>query len=201
MTLSRCNKMGLFLNSQKRCDVGWHFDWRVRICGAYQKKVLSFFIFLLHFWILWHESSTLLTKKKEHTWMYVFCPKVRLFEDFAEMLTKWCKMLFFMWCDILFQFFMTNCTSNEKRNPWPTSCLCHFQLLATFWMECTVIASIFTIKIAENVENVTHSFMENNSIAWSRMCPKLHPVGHSTYPNPANKKFDCFLNFRELLSK
>ncbi len=25
MTLSRCNKLGLLSNSQKRCDIGWHF--------------------------------------------------------------------------------------------------------------------------------------------------------------------------------
>ncbi len=34
MTLSWCNKMVLFLNSQKKCDIGWHF-W------------------LYHIWVIW----------------------------------------------------------------------------------------------------------------------------------------------------
>ncbi len=49
----------------------------------------------------------------------------------------------------------------------------------------------------ESVVNVTRTLMDKNSNSWSRMSPNFHPIG----VNPANKKFDSYLNFRELLSK
>ncbi len=52
-----------------------------------------------------------------------------------------------------------------------------------------------------SVGNITKTLIEKNSTAWSRMSPNFYPIREITSLNLANKKFDSFLNFRELLSK
>ncbi len=53
----------------------------------------------------------------------------------------------------------------------------------------------------ESVVNVTKTLMEKNSNAWSRMRPRVHPIGKSASFNPGSKMFDSIFNFRELLLK
>ncbi len=55
--------------------------------------------------------------------------------------------------------------------------------------------------IMKSVVNITKTLMERNSNSWSRMSPNFCPIGETRSLNPANNKFDSYLNLRDFLSK